>query len=100
MDFDILRTVVISRQSIREFNNKQIAPGVLETILGYSLVCIVFEYEWQRTPTSMNLQPYRMILVRDSAVKEKLADCMSCKNAPIVRESSASIIMCSEMSRE
>ena len=48
----------------------------------------------------MNLQPYRMILVRDSAVKEKLADCMSCKNAPIVRESSASIIMCSEMSRE
>lgn len=46
MDFDILRTVVITRQSIREFNNKQIAPGVLETILGYSLVCIVFEYEW------------------------------------------------------
>ncbi|KNB45102.1 nitroreductase [Blastocystis sp. subtype 4] len=87
MDFDILKTVVISRQSIREFSNKQIAPGVLETILGYSL----------RTPTSMNLQPYRMILVRDSSIKEKLANCMSQKNAPVVREADVSIIMCSEM---
>ena len=46
----------------------------------------------------MNLQPYRMILVRDSSAKEKLADCMSQKNAPVVREASVSIIMCSEMS--
>ena len=45
MDFDILKTVVVSRQSIREFSNKQIAPGVLETILGYSLVCVLVEYD-------------------------------------------------------
>ena len=45
----------------------------------------------------MNLQPYRMILVRDASIKEKLANCMSQKNAPVVREADVSIIMCSEM---
>ena len=37
-DFDILKSVVFTRESIRAFNNDPLEKGVLETILGYSLV--------------------------------------------------------------
>lgn len=53
----------------------------------------------KRTPTSINLQPYKMILVRDEAMKEPLAACMSKKNAPVVMEAPVSIIVCSDMGR-
>lgn len=39
-DFDILKSVVLTRESIRAFNNDPLEKGVLETILGYSLVLI------------------------------------------------------------
>ena len=45
----------------------------------------------------MNLQPYRMIVVRDAEVKESLSLCMSKKNENTVREAAASIIVCSDM---
>ena len=37
-DFDILKSFVLTRDSIRAFNNDPLEKGVLETILGYSLV--------------------------------------------------------------
>ena len=45
----------------------------------------------------MNLQPYRMIIVRDSDRKDALADCMSQKNILKIRNSGASSIICSDM---
>ena len=45
----------------------------------------------------MNLQPYRMIIVRDSDRKDVLADCMSQKNISKIRNTGASIIICSDM---
>ena len=45
----------------------------------------------------MNLQPYRMIIVRDAEVKESLSQCMSKKNENTVKEAAASIIVCSDM---
>ena len=45
----------------------------------------------------MNLQPYRVIVVRDEDVKLKLAACMSEHNAPKVLNAGASLIVCSDM---
>ena len=38
MDFDCMKKVIDDRNSVRVFNGKKIEEGVLEEILGYSLV--------------------------------------------------------------
>ena len=38
MDFEVLKKLTLTRQTIKEFNSRQLDPGVLEEILGYSLV--------------------------------------------------------------
>ena len=38
MDFEVLRTIAQNRQTIRSFSSQSIPAGVLETIIGYSLV--------------------------------------------------------------
>lgn len=45
----------------------------------------------------MNLQPYRVIVVRDEDVKQQLATCMSEHNTPKVLNAGASLIVCSDM---
>ena len=45
----------------------------------------------------MNLQPYRVIVVRDEDVQQKLATCMSKNNAPKVLNAGACLIVCSDM---
>ena len=97
MDFEVLKKITLTRQTIKEFNSRQLDQGVMEEILGYSLVSELQLLDSQRTPTSMNLQPYRMIIVRDAEVKESLSLCMSKKNENTVREAAASIIVCSDM---
>ena len=99
-DFDILKSVVFTRESIRAFNNDPLEKGVLETILGFSLVLTCISINIQRTPTSMNLQPYRIIIVRDVEKKELLASCMSEKNHPKVENAGASLIICSDMGND
>lgn len=48
----------------------------------------------------MNLQPYRIIIVRDVEKKELLASCMSEKNHPKVENAGASLIICSDMGND
>lgn len=38
MDFEVLKKITLTRQTIKEFNSRQLDQGVLEEILGYSLV--------------------------------------------------------------
>ena len=45
----------------------------------------------------MNLQPYKVIVVRDPSVKQSLSLCMIQSNAPKVLHSGASLIVCSDM---
>lgn len=45
----------------------------------------------------MNLQPYKVIVVRDPPVKQSLSLCMSKNNAPKVLNSGASLIVCCDM---
>lgn len=91
-----MKQVVEDRHSVRAFANQQLPEGVLETILGYSLVGFVSFCYSQRCPTSMNTQPFKMIVVRDSEQKENLAACMDSGNDTTVRTSAATVIVCAD----
>ena len=41
-DFECLKKLILSRQSVRVFNGQPLEPGVLETILGYALVKLLW----------------------------------------------------------
>ncbi|KNB44117.1 nitroreductase family protein [Blastocystis sp. subtype 4] len=86
MDFECMKKIVEDRHSVRVFKKQEIPENVLETILGYSLRC----------PTSMNTQPFKMILVRDEEKKEQLACCMDEGNDMTVRTSAATVVVCAD----
>ena len=49
MDFEQLKKVVLDRHTVRVFTNEPIENGVMEEILGYSLVFSLFDatiYLW------------------------------------------------------
>ena len=50
----------------------------------------------RRAPTSFNTQPYRIILVRDKAQREALAQCMSPKNAIAVTAAPLTAVFCAD----
>ena len=91
-----MKQVVEDRHSVRVFANQQLPEGVLETILGYSLVGLICLAHLQRCPTSMNTQPFKMIVVRDSEQKENLAACMDSGNGTTVRTSAATVVVCAD----
>lgn len=91
-----MKKIVEDRHSVRIFKKQEIPENVLETILGYSLVIISFLCHFQRCPTSMNTQPFKMILVRDEEKKELLASCMDEGNDATVRTSAATVIVCAD----
>lgn len=41
MDFECMKSVVKARRSVRVFKKQALPEGVLETILGYSLVIVI-----------------------------------------------------------
>ena len=43
MDFEQLKKVVLDRHTVRVFTNTPIENGVMEEILGYSLVFLLFD---------------------------------------------------------
>lgn len=91
-----MKKVVTDRHSVRAFTGAPIEEGVMEEILGYSLVCVWDLIDRQRCPSSMNAQPYRMILVRDQEKKEELATMMEAGNDVAVKTSGATVIICAD----
>ena len=85
-DYELVKKVTEDRHSVRAFDGKPIEDGVLEEILGYSLRC----------PTSLNVQPYKLVVVRDQEKKSQLARAMDAGNDNTVRSSSATIIVLSD----
>ena len=55
--------VIMSRTSIRAFTGEVVSRGSLETILKAGMAA----------PTAMNSQPWRFVVVREQATKDKLA---------------------------
>lgn len=55
--------VIFSRKSVRSYTADDVTPQQVETILKAAMAA----------PTGMNVQPWRFVVVRDQAVKEKVA---------------------------
>ncbi len=54
---------IASRKSVRSYTDQDVTPEQVETILRAAMAA----------PTGMNVQPWRFVVVRDQAVKDKLA---------------------------
>ena len=67
MDLDI--GLLKNRRSIREYTPKNVSEKVLDVILEAAM--------W--SPSAHNAQPWRFVVIRDSAVKLKLAEAMACR---------------------
>ena len=68
-------SAILKRRSIRKYKTKHISDASIETILEAG--------RW--APSGLNNQPWRFSVIKDKAVKEKLAECT---------ESSAIILEC------
>lgn len=54
---------IASRKSVRSYTGQDVTPEQVETILKAAMAA----------PTGMNVQPWRFVVVREQAVKDKLA---------------------------
>lgn len=54
---------IASRKSVRSYTDQDVTPEQVETILKAAMAA----------PTGMNVQPWRFVVVREQAVKDKLA---------------------------
>ena len=55
--------VILSRKSVRSYTDQPVSDEQVETMLRAAMAA----------PTGMNVQPWRFVVVRDQAVKDKLA---------------------------
>ena len=55
--------VIFSRKSVRSYTDQPVSDEQVETMLRAAMAA----------PTGMNVQPWRFVVIRDQAVKEKLA---------------------------
>ena len=79
--------VVRSRGFCRTFDKeKSIDPLLVENLLRLS----------QTAPSSFNMQPYKMILVRDPSMRESLANAMLGGNPQRVRDAPVTIVYLSD----
>ena len=71
-----LLDVILSRRSIRRYENKEIPKDVLDKIVEAG----------RQSPSAANRQPYRFVIVTDSEIKKQLQGLFSrfLKNAPVI----------------
>ena len=55
--------VIFSRKSVRSYTDQPVTDEQVETMLRAAMAA----------PTGMNVQPWRFVVIRDQAVKDKLA---------------------------
>lgn len=60
----VFKSICFARKSARSFSPEPLAAGVIRDILDTTL----------SSPSSFNLQPYRMVLLQDASLKRLVAD--------------------------
>ncbi|KAK8797093.1 hypothetical protein WA158_004303 [Blastocystis sp. Blastoise] len=80
--YESLKEVCLERRSVRKYLNKDIPEGVLEDILTTT----------QSAATSLNCQPYKILVIRSKEDKERLGKTMSLNNPDFVNSSSATVL--------
>lgn len=78
--------LVRSRRAARSFSASEPVPGPV--LLDALELC-------QRSPSAFNLQPYRVVLVRDAYVRHQLAYCMTSSNIRrVLRAPATAVFLC------
>ncbi|KAK8795758.1 hypothetical protein WA158_000414 [Blastocystis sp. Blastoise] len=80
--YSIVKNICLERRSVRKYLDKEIPQGVLEDILTAT----------QSVPTSINAQPYKILVVRSKEDKEKLAETMLLGNERFVKTAAATVL--------
>jgi len=76
---------IFSRKSVRNYTDQPVSPQQIETLLKAAMAA----------PTGMNMQPWRFVVVRDPAVKKKIAGRnKSIEKAPVA------IVVCGQTVRK
>lgn len=84
--FAQFREVVDGRWSCKRFSTDPIPEEIIGEVIAVT----------QRAPTSFNSQPYRIILVRNKAQREALAECMAGKNDVAVMSAPVTAVFCAD----
>eukprot|EP00510_Aplanochytrium_minuta_P007035 CAMPEP_0184034442 /NCGR_PEP_ID=MMETSP0955-20130417/11624_1 /TAXON_ID=627963 /ORGANISM="Aplanochytrium sp, Strain PBS07" /LENGTH=272 /DNA_ID=CAMNT_0026321165 /DNA_START=49 /DNA_END=867 /DNA_ORIENTATION=+ len=88
IDLEVFSRLVNTRRSAKEFlPEKAVEDSVLEKIL-----CLT-----QRAPSSFNIQPFKVVLVKDKLVKKDLAYCMTDTNIKKVLDAPISVVFASDL---
>ena len=71
-----LLDVILSRRSIRRYENKEIPKDVLDQIVEAG----------RQSPSAMNVQPYRFVIVKKSEIKKEMKSIFSrfLEKAPVI----------------
>lgn len=95
--FETVKRLVFERRSVRKYLNKEIPIEELKEVLALAQVDFASSTHQQRAPTSLNAQPYKVIVVRTPEDKQKLAKHMLLNNATFVNTASATLIVCCDL---
>ena len=86
MDNDLIR-LIMTRTSIRAFQDKPVSDETLETLLKAAMAA----------PSAKNSQPWAFVVVRDHALLEKLGD--SLPNAKMTATAPVAVVICGVMDK-
>ena len=97
--FETVKKLIFERRSVRKYLNVEIPLEELKEVLALSQVGSISANHLQRAPSSVNAQPYRVILVHTPEEKKKLGKLMLLNNEVFVNTSSATLIVCCDLGK-
>lgn len=79
-------TNILTRVTVRKFTDEPVSDEALHVLLQAAMAA----------PSSMNLQPWHFIVVRDETVKQCLKDCLP--YAKMINKGCAGVVVCGDIS--
>lgn len=76
---------IMSRASVRAYSDRPLAKETLDTLLQAAMAA----------PSAVNLQPWRIVVVTDSALRNSIAD--EIQSMAMARDAQASIVLCGDL---
>lgn len=75
---------ILTRRSIRKYESKPVPPDVIDKLLEAAMAA----------PSSMNLQPWRFVVINDHAVLDKIPEIHP--HAKMLKEAPLAILVCAD----
>lgn len=76
---------IMTRASVRAYSARPLAKETLDTLLQAAMAA----------PTAVNMQPWRIVVVSDSAIRNKIGD--EIQSMAMAKDAQASIVLCGDM---